>query len=449
MNKAQIDLSKIDVKQIEFKQNDPGPGEVKPDGLKQDGLNGHCGSCGGFNRIEVEYRLEKPAALELVYDDGTEEGKRDCFFLEAGGRTFGGLVPGYTEGAKFAGVRSALVRGFDGEDPGFILGSFMLETVPVLSTDTYYIENGRYKVGIRLIWGGGVNYIQDKRCPVPGIENLINQCDTGRLIQQSYYGTGETPENPDFYYGTFMNQKWVYNPVQGGDRGGLHSRLIDVRPGENSVWIKSQPKDWGKVGFDTKSYMENVYTLDGDLIRVDNRFVDFSGWKHPCRGQELPAFYTISYLDKFVWYDGTDSWTDAPLSSRSDLNFWGLPEYSASCRFRIRKSSTETWCAWVRESDDYGIGLFVPNVDQLYAGRHAYNGTKDPLDGATNYVAPLNRVQIVSFKPIEYSYLITTGSVDEIRGRFKENRDFAANESITDEAREYRTEDDAPPYGCK
>ena len=397
----------------------------------------------GFNRIELDYGLDRPAVLELVYDDGRE----DRFFLEAGRKTFGGLIPGYTEGVRSRGVKSAAVRGFDGADPGFVLERFELQNVPVLSSDTYYVENGRFKVGIRLIWGGGVNYIQDKRCPVSGIENLINQCDTGRLIQQSYYGTGETPENPDFRYGTFMGHDWVYNPVQGGDRGGLHSRLIDVKAGEDTVWIRSQPKDWGKIGFDTESYMENVYTLEGDLLRVDNRFVDFSCWKNPACSQELPAFYTISYLDKFVWYDGTDSWTDAPLASRSGLNFWGLPEYADSCRFRLRKSCEETWCAWVKEEDDYGIGLYVPNADMFCAGRHAYNGTKDPLDGATNYVAPLNKLRIVSFLPIEYSYLITAGSVAEIRARFKENRDFAANPLLAREGHDYRIDDGAPPYG--
>ena len=430
---------------------------IEPDMIRA----GRTAAADGFNRIEIEYRLDSPAILEIVYDCASKGGKgaedgsdfaaegvaSDLFFLEAGEKVFGGLVTGYTDGVVFRGVRSAAVRGFDGEDPGFVPVRFELQNVPVLTNDTYYIENSRFKAGIRLIWGGGINYIRDKRCPVDGIDNLINQCDTGRLIQQSYYGTGETPENPDFRYGTFMGHDWVYNPVQGGDRGGLHSRLIDVRAGKDSVWIKSQPKDWGKIGFDTRSYMENVYTLDGDLIRVDNKFTDFSCWKNPSTGQELPAFYTISYLDKFVWYDGTESWKDMPLASRSGLNFWGLPEYADSCRFGIRRSSTETWCAWVKESDDYGIGLYVPNVDMFYAGRHAYNGTKDPLDGATNYVAPLNKLRIVSFQPIEYSYLITAGSVSEIRARFKENRDFAANECIAKDGHDYRIGDDAPPYG--
>ena len=59
---------------------------------------------------------------------------------------------------------------------------------------------------------------------------------------------------------------------------------------------------------------------------------------------------------------------------------------------------------------DYGIGLYVPGADILLAGRHAYNGSKDPADGATNYVAPLETFAITSYRPVVYSSLITTGS---------------------------------------
>ncbi|MBR5006136.1 MAG: hypothetical protein IKY07_03480, partial [Clostridia bacterium] len=180
----------------------------------------------------------------------------------------------------------------------------------------------------------------------------------------------------------------------------------------------------------TPSYMENTYTLTDTYIRVDNRFVDFSGWEHRYAHQELPAFYTVSYLDKFTWYNGSDGWTGAPLTSRDNLNFWGDPNYADDCRFYVKKGNTETWCSWTSSKDDFGIGLFVPNVDMLYAGRFSYNGSKSATDGATNYVAPLVTYKMTSFDPIEYSYLITTGSVNEIRNVFTANKDFATNESL-------------------
>jgi hypothetical protein len=91
---------------------------------------------------------------------------------------------------------------------------------------------------------------------------------------------------------------------------------------------------------------------------------------------------------------------------------------------------------------NYGIGLYVPNVDILLAGRHAYNGSKDSKNGATNYVAPLCTLKMVSFEPIEYSYMMTTGSLEEIRRTFKANKDFATNESLHNNYISDRIEDE-------
>lgn len=395
-----------------------------------------------FTRITMKYGSNAAVRAIVRYAEGDE----DVVYLERDKSEFRWFVPGYVEGGVRTGISEIRYVSL-GEGPADLkVTDIAFENVPAPEGDTSFIENGLLKVGIRLIWGGGVNYIEDKNCPVEGLKNLINQYDTGRLIQQSYYGTGECPENPDFRFGEFMGHKWCYNPVQGGDRGNQRSRLIDYEKTEGRIYVKSQPKDWGKVGWDTPSYMENVYNLTDDILRVDNRFVDFSCWVHGCNTQELPAFYTVSYLRRFTWYDGIDSWEDRPLTVRDDLNFWGLPEYSDSCTFHIRKSAKETWCAWVSPEDDYGIGLYVPNIDVLKAGKFSYDGSKRPEDGSTNYVAPLARVRIVPMKPIEYSYLVTTGSVDEIRAKFKANKDFAGNEKLSEDHISTRIGDDAPAY---
>ncbi len=397
---------------------------------------------GSFTRFTLTYEANEAVRGIVTYSDGTE----DIVYLEKGGGTFRCFVPGYIDGASKTGIDSIRYVSLGEKPSGLKIKDVGFENVPAPSGETFFIENDRLKVGVRLAWGGGINYIEDKKCPVPGLRNLINQYDTGRLVQQSYYGTGECPENPDFRFGEFMGHKWCYNPVQGGDRGNQRSRLIDMRYDDKSVYIKAMPKDWGKVGFDTPSYMENIYTVDGDMIRVDNRFTDFSCWTHGCNTQELPAFYTVSYLRRFVWYDGVDSWTGGPLTVRDDLNFWGLPEYSEACTFHIRNSAKETWCAWVSPDDDYGIGLFVPNIDVFKAGRFMYDGSKKPEDPSTNYVAPLSRVRIISTKPIEYSYLMTVGSLSGIRERFYENRDFCGNERLSEDHISMRIGDDAPAY---
>ena len=189
--------------------------------------------------------------------------------------------------------------------------------------------------------------------------------------------------------------------------------------------------------------MENSYTLHEDRIEVDNRFVDFSGWTHRLCHQELPAFYTVSYLSAFSFYNGTKPWTGDTMSYRNDLNFWGDPLLIGDCTFRLRQSNTETWCAWTNPTDGYGIGLYVPGIDTFKAGCYKFDNSTSANSSSTNYVAPLMNMTLESFAPIEYSYLLTTGTVQEIRDLFTEHRDFATNESLQKSSRSMRLPDDA------
>lgn len=374
---------------------------------------------GSFNRYMLNYSADAAVLGHISYRvDG--EVTEEEFFLEAGEKmTFRSLIDGYLAGKVAKApveVRVDFIKG--GSE--IRIHSMQTELVEVYAGDTYYMENERYRIGIELAWGGGLSYLADKQAP-EGLGNLLNNYDTGRLVQQSYYGTSEPP----FVCGEFMGQRWGYNPVQGGDRTNAKSKLVDLEITEGSVYVKCRPRDWGHEAWYTPSYMENTYAFDGDVVRVDNRFVDFSGWEHPKRGQEVPAFYTISYLGNFWFYDGEKPWTGDELSVRRDLIFW--PEDWPRHRFPLPEGDTETWCAWT-DDNDWGIGLYVPGVELLVGGRHMYNGTKEPHHAATNYVAPLKSLKLQSFVPLEYSYLIYTGSLADIRAKFTEKKDFAVNE---------------------
>ena len=80
-----------------------------------------------------------------------------------------------------------------------------------------FIETENYKLGVDLLWGGALSYLEDLNSSVEAVKvdgvikvdsnasdrydkrainkkvNLINRNDTGRLVQQSYYGTMEAP----------------------------------------------------------------------------------------------------------------------------------------------------------------------------------------------------------------------------------------------------------------
>ena len=388
-----------------------------------------------FNRFTLKYKSTAPLKIYISYvENGTMI--EDYFFLEAGEGTFSAFVLGFLDKIQAKDLTSIRVDTCKNKNAEFVILDLTTAVVSVPNRD-YYISGSRYTLGIDLGWGGTINYVSDNTCPISGVTNMINKHDPGRLVQQSYYGTGAI--EGVFEWGSFNgSDTWPYNPVQGGGKGGYPSRIIDFVVDGNCVYIKAQPLDWGKINYITPSYMENWYIIEDDYIKVDNRFVDFSGWEHPCRGQEIPAFYTISYLDSFVWYDGVDSWTGDDLSWRHELNFWGDSQYSSECSFRIKVPNTETWCAWVSTEDNYGIGVYVPNADRYSAGRYQYNGSKDASANATNYVAPWKQIQLISYLPLEYSYLICAGSVEEIRSTFTEYKDLFDNASLSENSSSYR-----------
>ena len=394
-----------------------------------------------FNRFTLGYTSTQPLYGKITY---TLNGKSvtDDFYLEAGTGTFSCVISRYLEGKKGTGITSMTFETCNDKSADFALCVLKTQDYPVYGegADTYYIENLRYKLGIRLIWGGGINYLEDKTSDIKRLKNLVNQADTGRLIQQSYYGV---QQNAEYTPGKYNGSTWAYNPVQGGDVKGNHSRIIDIVVTEYSVYIKSQPLDWAKDNSLTPSYMENTYTVYSNRIQVDNRFVDFSNWIHRYAHQELPAFYTVSYLSRFTLYNGTKPWTDDTMSYRDNLKFWGDQTYYNDCTFLLKNSNTETWCAWTNPGKDFGIGLYVPNVDSYLAGRHAFNNSMESTNGATNYVAPINTILLKSFEALEYSYLISTGSVEEMRATFKEYKDFATNESLHENYQSRRVSDNS------
>lgn len=380
-----------------------------------------------FTRVCVSYESDSPLKMQATYTQDGEE-VLDLLYLEAGKSQFNFLVKDFIKGKEASALKSLRISTCQGGDAKFMLLGCHTEKVAKPEGASYYLQNERYRLGVRLSWGGGISLLQDKNAKeINDVKNLVNQADEGRLVQQSYYGTAG---NDEYTPGEFNGSKWTYNPVQGGDKNRNQSRLIDFQVEDHYVYVKAQPQDWSLNKQITPSYMENRYELGEDVIRVDNRFVDFSGWTHQHASQELPAFYTISWLDNFYYYGGCEPWTDDALTAEPSLNFWGDPAYHNDCLFSMQESNTETWCAWINDEANYGIGLYVPNVDQFLAGKFSYNGSKSSLDAATNYVAPLNSLMIVSYEPIEYSYLITTGSLEHIRSVFKENKDFADNASL-------------------
>ena len=398
-----------------------------------------------FNRFKIRYVSTGPIKAVLKYNDGGAE-VSDTVYLEAApnGSTFTCLTLGYLSGKKASNLSSIKFYACDGGNASFLLCDVATEIYEVHNSNIKFIQNSKFRVGIKLAWGGGICYIEDRKDGIDDLFNLVNQHDTGRLIQQSYYGTkGESGDG--YVMGDYNGNPWRYNPVQGGDIWNNHSRIVDVIIEKYSIYIKAQPQDWGHNGDITPSYMENIYTIYPDVIDVWNRFVDYSNYNHPKTSQELPAFYTVGYLDTFYYAVDGNPWTTPRCEP--DLDFWG--RNNGDGRFATSFSHTDqTWSAFTNADGSFGLGLFTPNSATILAGRfgydddyknhqaaagtevHGYGPTKDSMSMGCSYIAPVNSFQLKCYKPVEYSYIMTTGSINQIKSTFQSHQGFASNSSI-------------------
>lgn len=298
-----------------------------------------------------------------------------------------------------------------------------------------FIENGKIKIGIDLLWGGALSWFEDLDSNVEAVivdgktkvdsdasgrygkravnknVNLINANDTGRLVQQSYYGTdGSTGDG--YVQGEYMGNLWNYNPVQGGNQYNESSKIVDMRVSENELYIKCRPLDWALTAENiTPSYMEATYTLDGAVLDVTCRYVDFSGYSPAYTSQEIPAFYCVEPLNRFVYCP------DDKIAVEPELIFWpdaGYPNFT----------SVENWAGFIGEFDDsFGIGVYVEDETRFLAGVYERETTdvKDPSKAApTSYIAVVKYMTFKSFNPFSYSFSVTSGTAEEMRKTFAE-----------------------------
>lgn len=391
-----------------------------------------------FNRYEIHYSSDAYVKGIMLMGGTTEE-----FFLEpAQNGVFSGYIDGFLDGTTQTQISSITFTSLDKDFMDFTLESVTTskDTVPA---NMVYLSSADYKIGIDLAWGGALSYLEDLTndvmASVPkygsnkvtevdfsskvktGIlnktsssVNLINCNDTGRLVQQSYYGTGSPPYELGDYNGT----PWNYNPVQGGNVHNEPSKIVDLKVTDNEIYVKCRPLDWGKTAEHiTPSYMEAWYTLEEDLMRATCRFVDYSGYPQATTTQELPAFYCVEPLNKFVYYSGGEPWSDNNTKvTESDLKFWG--DY-ANQFF----TCNENWAAYIGDdADSFGIGLYCPGQTNMFAGvfnRDLSTTVSPATESPTSYIAAVDTFTFKSFNPFSYAYYITTGNIDTIRNNFK------------------------------
>ena len=391
---------------------------------------------GWYNYYGITYSTDAYLKGTLTYRCGAVS-RSESFFLEAGeDMTFYSFIDNMLEGTKANAICSVSFEPLNKENAKIRIDGLSVFNREIPGEDIF-IETDSYKLGVNLLWGGALSYLEDLNSDVEAVEvdgrifvdsnagerynasvvnsnvNLINRADTGRLVQQSYYGAFNSP---DYENGEFMGNEWAYNPVQGGNQYNENSKIVDVQYDENSIYIKCQPLDWAKTkAHITPSYMEARYVIEGDIVHVSCRFVDYSGYEVHPRTQEIPAFYCIEPFNRFVYYGGNNPWSDEALTIEPELIFWpdaGYPNFV----------SPESWSAFIGEFDDsFGIGVYVPGETTFLSGVFNRETTSNPdpsVDGATSYIAVIRNMTLTSYTPFEYDYFLTTGTKEEIRTKF-------------------------------
>ena len=389
-----------------------------------------------FNYYGIKYSTDSYTKGIITYTRNGSEYSEEFFLEPNDNGCFYSFIDGILNKVKSSRFCSVSFEPLNNENGDFSLLGIGLFNREVPEREVY-IQNNEYKLGVDLLWGGALSYLEDINSDVQAVEvdgrifvdsnaserynaksvnnsvNLINRFDPGRLVQQSYYGTFDGGYVPGEYNG----QTWNYNPVQGGNQFGESSKIVDVIATENSLYVKCRPLDWAKSAENiTPSYMEATYILKNGIVDVSCRFVDFSGYKGIRTTQEMPAFYCIEPFNRFVYYSGNSPWTnDENLTYENELIFWpdaGYPNFY----------STENWAAFIGEYDDsFGIGIHVPSEAAFLAGvydREKTSNTDPSKDGTTSYIAAVEWLDFASFSPIEYSYSIATGTVQEMRTAF-------------------------------
>ncbi len=413
-----------------------------------------------FNRFELTYSSDAYVKGTINFGSVTEE-----FFLEASDSgSFSSYIDGFLEGTTQTKVVSISFEPLNKDFMEFTLHSLDLSKDTDISDDygMVYLSSADYKIGIDLDWGGALTYMEDlansviaaQKKPLFGTStnpvevglssdfksstftkyntksnvNLINAHDTGRLVQQSYYGAGDSTYEP----GMFEGAAWPYNPVQGGNVYNDPSKIVDLKVTDDCIYIKCRPLDWAREAkYITPTYMEAWYTLEDGIMRANCRFVDFSGYPALTTNQEVPAFYCVEPLNKFVYYSGGEPWSDSntPITKDS-LEFWsGRDDQNFPCN--------ENWAAFVGDtSSGYGIGVYSPGQTDFCAGvmeRDTLTSLEDdstqsselmpgqPLanHNSTSYIGVIDSIRFQSYTPIAYSYYLTTGDVTSIRNKFK------------------------------
>lgn len=265
------------------------------------------------------------------------------------------------------------------------------------------VQSWYYKAGVSGNFGGAVNYVGSTF----GNQNFLNVHDTGRLLQQSYYGDADGS--------VYGSQAWMWNPVQGGDVFGNTGEVLNItKLGGSQVATTSLPRNWAGGQLLRDVVMYTKVTANTDHVAVNMR-MQYNGKKdqssHP---QELPAVFVARRFDKLWFYDGKKPWTGAPASWIYPHTFYDMKDAA-----QTQVIPTEGWVAYQSSATGEAVGFLSPSLVVAVAYRVGFENVGGPTDFNTSYVAPIAWFGIPPGANVSYNVYVASGSIGSIRSTFK------------------------------
>jgi hypothetical protein len=127
--------------------------------------------------------------------------------------------------------------------------------------------------------------------------------------------------------------------------------------------------------------------------------------------QELPAVFLWRALDRLVTYDGYKPWSKGALSTYTpEWRYGPIP---------VARRASERWAAYVRSSDNWGVGLYFPRSANFVS--YAYG----PPERASEpwscvYLAPYSGMRLEAGERVEYNAWMYVGQLEAMRAQFYE-----------------------------
>jgi hypothetical protein len=277
-------------------------------------------------------------------------------------------------------------------------------TEPAQARMMSYLDNGAVRVGVDLHEGGVITFVS--RSNGTDADNVVNDHDFGRQVQQSYYAGPEGLGIPCPSFGT------VWNPIGTGDCRGHPSTVLASSNDGRTIYVKSRPLQWAFDNVACECTFEQWISLDGPAVLVRNRLENGRAdhTLYPAMDQELPAVYTVGRLPRLVTYSGSRPWTGGALTTVSAT----LPGPAAFV-------ASEHWAAHV-DGADFGLGIFSRALTSFTGGFHGTRGVGGPFDDNTGYISPV-RKELLDWNIVyDYDYALVLGTVAEIRAYAQAHR---------------------------